>query len=292
MCHSTHKRGPVAWEAGQDIEGPAVRALLPAFGRFVRVIWAHVDALTEGLTDESNVLAILAPDSLPWDEAREKLIDPWREVAEKSFALAASQVHAEKFRATKEIDPNDVRALAYEWAFVHALELADTMTSGSREGVRQALLDAINANENPMVAARRLRESVGLSQRDAQALDRLRTVLRGQGASQGRIDREMGRAATKARKRRALTIARTEINRARNEGTQASWRVLVDQGELPTDSMKVWIPNPGCRICVSIAEQGPVPYDGFWVSPTGGYLRTPPAHPNCRCSHALYFPSL
>ena len=99
------------------------------------------------------------------------------------------------------------------------------------------------------------------------------------------LKKDTDRYAEKLRKSRARTIARTEIIRAAEEGRQESWNQAIDKGLInKTTATKTWRAGPYdvCPICSRLHGTS-VPVQGEWDNG----LKTPPAHPNCRCSMVL-----
>ena len=95
--------------------------------------------------------------------------------------------------------------------------------------------------------------------------------------------------AARLRSHRAQTIARTETIRAANLGQQATWEEMAHRGALPKDFARTWVTHADERTCGSCLS-----LDGTTVSLRGQFraevgrdnvtTRTPPLHPNCRCT--------
>lgn len=177
--------------------------------------------------------------------------------------------------------------------------VADIVVVGLREGVaprQQALL---------------IREVVGLTRRDALAVDRFLKGAIDSGLTRARARDQAERMARRLLKRRAENIARTETIRAANMGTQFGWDAAQDAGLLPPGTQKVWIATEDSRTCPICAV-----LDGNTVDLGGNFdvseeataftiegdeivvtatrtmkrpstTRTPPAHPSCRCTLGL-----
>lgn len=99
------------------------------------------------------------------------------------------------------------------------------------------------------------------------------------------LKKDTDKYSEKLRKARARTIARTEIIRAAEEGRQQSWDQAISKGLInKTTATKTWRAGPYdvCPICSRLHGTS-VPIQGEW----GNGVRTPPAHPNCRCSMVL-----
>lgn len=87
--------------------------------------------------------------------------------------------------------------------------------------------------------------------------------------------------ANRLRKARARTIARTEIQRAHNQGRLESYRQLMEAGLVSPQAQKKWVVSPFdvCPICVPLGDEQVGVNESF-----SNGSPTPPAHPNCRCS--------
>jgi len=176
--------------------------------------------------------------------------------------------------------------------------------------VRQGFVEGIP----PRTQARQIRRIVGLTTRDAGAVDRF---LRGQleaGITRPRAESLADRMRNRLLKTRAETIARTESIRAANRGQLSAWRQAADEGLIdPTVTRRVWIATLDdrvCQICVVLDGQTVAFRDPFTSSVqavdftddgdsftihTSRPLKapvveqTPPAHVRCRCATALAF---
>ena len=135
--------------------------------------------------------------------------------------------------------------------------------------------------------------SNGLTVRYEQALYNHSNQLARQLAARGvegtkaleKIKTSTDKYATKLRRARARTIARTESMMAYNEGKQQAWNQAADKGLInKRTARKVWHTGPFdvCTICAPLNGQTQ-PLD----KPFSIKRMTPPAHPNCRCTMAL-----
>ena len=92
--------------------------------------------------------------------------------------------------------------------------------------------------------------------------------------------------ATKLRRARSRTIARTERMMAHNQARLLSYQQAIDTGLMSREySRKVWATGPFdvCPICVGMAGVEAKVADPFTL-PNGTQVQAPPAHPNCRCT--------
>lgn len=191
-------------------------------------------------------------------------------------------------------------------------EIADD----TRAGIKQVVSDAFEYGGHPYEQARIIRESIGLTQTQANAVDNFRSLLvnrdrdalsralrdrrfdptldaaLGEAADRDLSDEQIGRMVDRYRERyvsmRAKTIARTETIRAANAGQQIAWRQAADKGFLDRHRARMgWMVTPDdrlCIICAAIPLLNPngIPLGGMFITPEG-MISGPTAHPNCRC---------
>ena len=88
-------------------------------------------------------------------------------------------------------------------------------------------------------------------------------------------------------RRRAITIARTEVIDSLTAGVEAAWGQAQNQGLLGNNAKKEWMTTPfgACTICQALDGQQVLLSKRF-SSSTVGALDRPTAHPNCRCGIA------
>lgn len=159
-------------------------------------------------------------------------------------------------------DVANTRAAA--WADKNAATLVRGLTTESRETVRQVIADGVRAGANPREIARDLRDSIGLTPSQAQAVANYRTQLE-TGDYSGALDRALSGAhsdrtiAAAQRADRALTsdqidlaveryrsnyvsyraevIARTEALRAVHAGNHELYRQAIERGDVDADQL-------------------------------------------------------
>jgi len=177
----------------------------------------------------------------------------------------------------------------------------------TREAVRQAVLRGFEEGRPIRLAAREIRDSVGLTIKQSQAVANFRRQLEtgqlGNGkapwqrrlsASEQAQARSMFRQAAEGSpvdssrineiteryrqsliNRRAQNIARTETHRAFIEGQQEQWRQAVEEGLLdPEVTRRIWIVMPDDRLrrdhrAVPGMNEGGVTLDGKFQTPVG-----------------------
>ena len=177
---------------------------------------------------------------------------------------------------------------AQQWAEIQAGRLIRRITADQRQSIRRVIVQAFTENLTTRQVAIRLTEQIGLQSRQAAALERVRADLVEKGLTKARIDHLVTRQRDRLIRRRARSIARTEVLRASNMGQQLLWEAAVDAGEWRAqDVRRVFIVTPDDRLCPVCA-----PLDGMmvgladeFVSPTNGASAlVPPLHPQCRCA--------
>jgi len=168
------------------------------------------------------------------------------------------------------------------------------LTAASERGIRTIIADAFNRGGHPTQQARRIRNLIGLTERQAIAVDNFRDALELQGVKRKTVEARVKRYAELQLKRRATAIARTETIRAANMGQEMLWRQAQDDRLLdPVKTRKVWVITPDdllCSRCRAIPGLNPdgVPVTGQFKTQSGS-VQEPPLHTHCRCATALKF---
>ena len=234
----------------------------------------------------------------------------------------------DKLPLSREIGKGIGAAMAFDLLSPEAIafirtHLFDLITDVSREtrlAIQQVVLKAFQEGGHPYDQARTIRAMIGLTQRQALAVDNYRrSLMSGQyqealrrSLRDGRYDATLRRmikdnaSLTKAQidkmveryreryiKYRAETIARTETLRASNAGLQETWRQAQEQGLLGPNMKQKWIITPDERLCdlceeTKVLNAAGVPIGGDFQTPNGPVKR-PPLHVSCRCSIGLVY---
>jgi len=219
----------------------------------------------------------------------------------------------------------DVRSPESE-AFIqtYLFDLIREVSQKTVEVIRAVILDGFTRGTGPIDTARDLRESIGLTATQSQAVMNFKSflidsrtdasVLREalsrelrdhrydatlQAALNGKITLtrdQINKMATRYRERyrkyRAEMIARTETARAAIAGQNEVWRQALEQGLLHRErTRRVWLLAFGaCDLCAEIPRANPdgVPL-GQSFNSSDGPISDPPRHPHCRCGTGLKF---
>lgn len=176
---------------------------------------------------------------------------------------------------------------AVRWARERAARLVVDVTEQSRAAVRRIIARAVEGKLTPREAARLIRNVVGLTELQSDAVLNMQVKLLAQGKLDEAVRKAGERYAARLLRYRAETIARTETIAAANEGQRQLWKQAQERGFLKATQRRRWITTPDERLCpVCKALNGKTATLGEPFP--GGYMN-PPAHPNCRCATGLSF---
>lgn len=203
-------------------------------------------------------------------------------------------------------EPGLAVALRFDVTSPQVLRAANELTANLIRGVgeetkmavRRLIFQAVRDGVAPRDAARLIRQVLGLTERQALAVDRLRAGLIESGRDVATVDGQVDRYARKLLSDRALTVARTETMLAANRGQQLLWQDMQNAGILPMDFGQRWLVTPDDRLCSRCApmggkvvelgylfretERGVLPSERVPVA--GATVLSPPLHPRCRCT--------
>lgn len=255
--------------------------------------------MAEGRLDDAYRLAETA-----WNAAvetwRVQVARQIREALETGAEVAASAMA----RLEGRFDVTNPEATA--WAAERSAALVTNVSAETRAALRGILTRSVTEGIAPRDTARLIRDVVGLTARQAQAVAGFRaalgqlqakpsgtvveTALRrlsNRGLTATRLLDLVARYAARLLRQRSVLIARTEIMTALNEGTRQLWAQGVASGDLDSSDLEQeWMIADDERVCPICA-----PLDGEHA-PIGGRFpgaggSGPPAHPACRCSTGL-----
>lgn len=185
------------------------------------------------------------------------------------------------------------------------LRAAETLTADLIRGVsaetkmavRRIIFNSVRDGIPPRDAARQIRQIIGLTTRQALAVDNLRKGVFESTDDILLAERRAAAYSERLLKDRALNIARTETMRASNAGQNLLWQQMQNEGILPMDFRRRWLVTPDDRLCPRCAplqgkevqlgylfretESGVLPSQRTPVA--GSTTQFPPLHPRCRC---------
>jgi len=305
-----------------DLADSAAEPIREAFIRAIEKIRGTskeaqiADALATG--DVDAVMEVLDLDTQIADAVRTQIVP----ALEDTMIAAGRQAPAETIPVEGELamrfdiaNPNVVRFIRQ-----YDLGLIQQITDDSREAIRGVVANALEFGGHPREQARLIRQSIGLTENQAAAVDNFRALL--ESGDRGALDRELRdrrfdltlqrtlgedavdtlspdqidtmvqRYGERMLSARAENIARTETIRAAEAGKQMAWNQAADDGLLSRTSVRQgWLVTPDDRLCIICAaiplmNLDGVPLGGSFVTPVGP-VDAPPVHPQCRCSTYL-----
>jgi hypothetical protein len=233
------------------------------------------------------------------DELYETLVDAGTR-AGRTAKIAGDYRTAQVTLAFDKTNPK-----ASFWALNESAALVTEVGAGTKRAIREIMYQAFEQGMPPRTAARLIRETVGLTERQAMAVMRVHSELKDAddalimmgkmrvrvppgGLSASRVEELTERYSTRALNYRAKMIARTETIASSNEGQRQLWEQATDQGLLTGNELREWIVTPDDRLC-EFCE----PMEGALAGITDkfetelGEIMGPPLHPNCRCAVGL-----
>lgn len=177
------------------------------------------------------------------------------------------------------------------WMAEHGAQLVVQVTEETKAAIRRVVLDGFELGKPPRELAKRIREMVGLTERDAKAVLNYWAKLSEEAdLTAARVDTMADTYAKRLLRKRALNIARNETMEASNEGTRDSWLTARDNEFILPESVRVWIAatqsDRTCPICMDF-DGREASLDEPFISPTYGERMNAHAHISCRCAQGL-----
>lgn len=262
---------------------------------------AFLEALGQGDTEAALQALTIA-------EVRSEFIERLRPIIEKAvdsagFTVASISQDVDAAGRTVLFQPQQSRAIRI--AERHSSRLVTNISEETRRSIRGSIARAIEVGENPRVAAKRLRGTVGLIDKHARAVDRFFFGLLEQGIDIDQAQRSARAYADRLLRWRTETIARTEMLWSANSGKMEYWNQLADAGIIDrTTIQRVWVAALDDRTCPQcwpmdgvVVETLDAPFRSDALGRVGEtlqprpegpiYVEFPPLHPNCRCTTVL-----
>ena len=181
--------------------------------------------------------------------------------------LKALQAAAEKSSRGK-IVLSDSDVDVNQWIRTHGAELISNLSTESKRAVANLLLKWQAELLNPRVMAQQIRPLIGLTSRQAMAVENYRRVAG---------DKAAMRYAAKQHRFRAETIVHTELAYAYNQGAHMGVQRSIAAGYMTRCEM-IWSTagtNRVCGRCLELKDKV--------VGYTDEQVQLPPLHPRCRC---------
>src|SRR5262245_55093509 len=119
----------------------------------------------------------------------------------------------------------------------HGAQLVREITTESRGAIRAILRQGFSEGVTVDEMARRIRSSIGLTSRQAQAVENFRAAQLDAGVDEELVQQRADAYARRLLSQRATNIARTETIAAASRGQQAAWESAQAEGELGAASV-------------------------------------------------------
>ncbi len=224
----------------------------------------------------------------PW----EKLVDEFEEIKGASLAtIKEGSKIAEKSLPTVikpkfAFDTTNPRIGKYIDKEVGAM--IKDLTKSSKAAIDKAVRTSFDMGMNPRRAATVIKDSIGLNERQANAMLNLEAKLTKQGVEGSKLTKMLDIERDKKLTFRSKMIARTETMNSLNNGHQEVWAQAADEGLIdPDKTMKRWIIAPGaCEICVEMEGEEAL-LNEPWITANGPVMTPSEVHPNCNCSFEI-----
>ena len=204
-----------------------------------------------------------------------------------AFVRGATFAHDRLPVASVGLTFNLVNQRAVDWAARQSATMVTLVGDETRRAIRTIITRAVRDGLSPARVAREIRALIGLAERDALAVGNLQTTLLEDGRRPEQVERMVARYANRLLRRRAETIARTEIMTAANRGQEALWSQAVADGVLAeADWERMWLvakDERTCTVCEPLDRKRAPMLGGTFP----GGIVGPPVHPRCRCTTGL-----
>ena len=196
-----------------------------------------------------------------------------------------------------ELSRRDIQPDAVAWATQHAGETITDISSKTRRSIRATIVTGFMQNRTPQQIATDVERIIGLYPGQATQLLKFGEVLQSQGVPLREVSRRLAKFKDSLLKRRAISIARTEVMAATNGGQQISWEMGLRNGVIDEDrARKRVIITPDDRLDTKICAPMPTMPENLDVRigesftlPGGRKKSQAPFHTRCRCTSGLVF---
>lgn len=212
-----------------------------------------------------------------WEEAIIIAGDKIAEEVSKQFMKSAERIFAY----------SQVGKRMTEWIQYRSGELISGLTKTQLNAMRIVLKQYVIDNPiPPRELSAIIRNTIGLTTTQAQALVNFRNTISGEGLSGEVVERQVERYAQFLHKKRADVIARTELSYAWNFGQYDAILEGRDRGYINGKVVKEWITAHDERLCPFCGAMDGLIIDleGTFPTANGTTAFVPPAHQQCRCT--------
>jgi Phage Mu protein F like protein len=286
---------------------PRIQRLAAAAARAFRAAVEGALVATRAALDVDRLTLALvtrnlgqAERAIPWDQVGETVLTTAAMAVTQPLVVGTAQATARDVGMPRtvarvafgEADP------ALGWvARTLTADLVQQVGDETRTAIRETLARVLTDPTRGRLTPADLEPLIGLTSRDARAVDRLRgeTLARAleaglpEARAQTKADEVAAQAARRYLRARAQLIARTETIRAQELTRHLTWDRLQREGTLPLDLVVEWATAEDAKVCelCDPLDGDQIPLGGKFE---GGYAH-PPRHPACRCTTVLVRPA-
>lgn len=206
--------------------------------------------------------------------------------------LAGATVAFQELPATKQKEGQPIDLLnAYSMDYLkqHGARLVTQVSQETKDAIRKAVETTLLEGKSYRGAAREIKNIIGITVPQQQALNNFKISLLKQGLNQPAIQSAVEKRTQVMISDRAETIARTEAFAAISKGRQELWQQLKENGVIEKTTKHIWLTandERSCSICKLMNNQKQL-IDAYFETGDGEQIDVPPAHPNCRCTVIL-----
>lgn len=229
--------------------------------------------------------------NVPWSDLRDD-IGPALEISASSLIESGKlSLSGMLFGGNLGLRWDTTNPRVRDWIASRTAKNFTELSDDSAQNIQRAVAASMNTALTPRQVANRIKGSIGLLPRHADAVERYRQNLLGT-MSRDRAEKLSDAYADKLLDYRAMMIGRTETRMATNAGQLSVWRAAADQGFIDRHTTgKRWIVdgNP-CEDCAPM-HGVMVPIDSFFVMLDGSTVDFPPmdVHPHCECGMEIVY---
>lgn len=227
-------------------------------------------------------------DIINWaDQFDDRLLNQYEPVANAIMAITGTEAWN---RLEIPISFTIRNPYAESWMAEHGAQLVTQVSEETKAAIRAVVTDAFQTGKPPREFAQRIREMVGLTERDAKAvLNYWEKLSEEADLTAARVNDMADSYSRRLLRKRALKIARQETMAASNQGVLQSWEIARDNGFILPESQKEWIAATAsdrtCEYCRPMHGQT-VGLNEQFQSELGAVM-SPPLHIQCRCVVSL-----
>jgi len=183
------------------------------------------------------------------------------------------------------INPN-----AVEFLETYGGAMVTNITPETMEAIRAALAEAYELGLTPAEAAKRIRDSIGLTADMERQRAKLIADMLDAGATQSEVDAFIADWTEAKIKWRANNIAQNELATASNQGQEMLWDQAAQEGYIdPKKATREWLTTGSDKVCPLCAPMnGALTRIGEpWQTQVGPVMTPNEIHVRCQCTEIL-----